>query len=254
MRKFFTAVVVIPLGVIFIVFAVANRHLVTVSFDPFNSSDPSVAVTLPLFIVIIAVAILGVVAGGSATWFRQRRWRRAARQHEADARQARAQLADLRASASASRYGPQRLPAPAAGGGYGAAGETSRARRCRTRPADALLRAVCAPTRNPEPCPLIVKICGLSTRETLDAALQAGADMVGFVFFPPSPRHIGLETARDLGQRAKGRAVKVALTVDADDATLANIVETPCGRIFCSFTARKPWRGCATSSRPLDCR
>jgi phosphoribosylanthranilate isomerase len=72
---------------------------------------------------------------------------------------------------------------------------------------------------------LIVKICGLSTRETLDVALQAGTDMVGFVFFPPSPRHIGLETARDLGKQAKGRAVKVALTVDADDATLANIVE-----------------------------
>jgi phosphoribosylanthranilate isomerase len=72
---------------------------------------------------------------------------------------------------------------------------------------------------------LIVKICGLSTRETLDVALDAGADMVGFVFFPPSPRHLGLEMARDLGGRAKGRAAKVALTVDADDATLANIVE-----------------------------
>ena len=73
---------------------------------------------------------------------------------------------------------------------------------------------------------LIVKICGLSTRETLDVALDAGADMVGFVFFPPSPRHLQLETARDLGKQAKGRASKVALTVDADDATLANIVET----------------------------
>ena len=72
---------------------------------------------------------------------------------------------------------------------------------------------------------LIVKICGLSTRETLDVALQAGADMVGFVFFPPSPRHISLETARELGKQARGRATKVALTVDADDATLANIVE-----------------------------
>src|SRR5271156_6887733 len=72
---------------------------------------------------------------------------------------------------------------------------------------------------------LIVKICGLSTRETLDAALQAGADMVGFVFFPPSPRHLNLEQARELGEQAKGRAVKVALTVDADDATLGNIVE-----------------------------
>src|ERR1700759_1285027 len=73
---------------------------------------------------------------------------------------------------------------------------------------------------------LTVKICGLSTPETLDVALQSGADMVGFVFFPPSPRHISLEIARDLGRQAKGRAVKVALTVDADDATLANIVET----------------------------
>ena len=73
---------------------------------------------------------------------------------------------------------------------------------------------------------LLVKICGLSTRETLDAALEAGADMVGFVFFPPSPRHLSLETARELGRQAKGRATKVALTVDADDATLENIVET----------------------------
>jgi uncharacterized integral membrane protein len=122
MRKFLTAVVLIPLGLIFVVFAVANRHLVTVSFDPFNSTDPSIAVTLPLFVVIIAVAIAGVVAGGSATWFRQRHWRRAARQHEADARQARAQLADLRAGAAASRYDPQRLSAPQPGGLYGSGG------------------------------------------------------------------------------------------------------------------------------------
>jgi phosphoribosylanthranilate isomerase len=73
---------------------------------------------------------------------------------------------------------------------------------------------------------LLVKICGLSTRETLDAALQAGADMVGFVFFAASPRHISLQSARELGSQAKGRASKVALTVDADDATLANIVES----------------------------
>jgi phosphoribosylanthranilate isomerase len=72
---------------------------------------------------------------------------------------------------------------------------------------------------------LLVKICGLSTRETLDAALDAGADMVGFVFFPPSPRHLALDVARGLGQAVKRRAVKVALTVDADDATLAGIVE-----------------------------
>jgi phosphoribosylanthranilate isomerase len=72
---------------------------------------------------------------------------------------------------------------------------------------------------------LIVKICGLSTPETLDVALAAGADMVGFVFFPPSPRHIGLDVARELGKQAKGRAVKVALSVDADDALLANSID-----------------------------
>jgi uncharacterized integral membrane protein len=122
MRKFLTALVLIPLGLIFIVFAVANRHLVTVSFDPFNSSDPSAGVTLPLFVVIIAVAIVGVAAGGCATWFRQRQWRRAARQHEADARQARAQLVDLRAAVAASRGDPQRLSGPSQGGGYGPGG------------------------------------------------------------------------------------------------------------------------------------
>ena len=72
---------------------------------------------------------------------------------------------------------------------------------------------------------LIVKICGLSTPDTLDVALQAGADMVGFVFFPASPRHLGLETARDLGKQVQRRASKVALTVDADDATLASAIE-----------------------------
>ncbi|HEU0085191.1 MAG TPA: phosphoribosylanthranilate isomerase [Bradyrhizobium sp.] len=72
---------------------------------------------------------------------------------------------------------------------------------------------------------LLVKICGLSTRETLDAALAAGADMTGFVFFPPSPRHLSLESARELGKQAEGRATKVALVVDADDATLENIVD-----------------------------
>jgi uncharacterized integral membrane protein len=122
MRKFFTALVVIPLGLIFVVFAVANRHLVTVSFDPFNSSDPSIAVRLPLFVVIIVMAIAGVVAGSCATWFRQRRWRRAARQHEADARVARAQLADLRAAAVARTGGPQPFPALTQSGLYGAAG------------------------------------------------------------------------------------------------------------------------------------
>ena len=68
-----------------------------------------------------------------------------------------------------------------------------------------------------------VKICGLSTPETLAAALESGADYVGFVFFPKSPRHVTLEQAAALAAQARGKAKIVALTVDADDALLAAI-------------------------------
>jgi uncharacterized integral membrane protein len=122
MRKFITYVIVIPLFLVLIAFSVANRHPVTVSFDPFNSADPAVTVSPPLFVLIIAVAILGVIAGGFATWFGQRHWRRAARRHEADARVAKAELADLRAAHTALRGEPARLVPPSQGGLYGFAG------------------------------------------------------------------------------------------------------------------------------------
>ena len=123
MRKFLTLLVLVPLGIVFIVFAVANRHLVTVSFDPFGSHDSTFDLPpVPLFVIIITSLILGVAAGGAATWFRQRHWRRAARRHEADARAARSQLADLRAGAAAPRGDLQRLPALTPGGTYGSGG------------------------------------------------------------------------------------------------------------------------------------
>ena len=122
MRKFFSTLFAILLGLIFVTFAVANRHFVKVSFNPLDSTDPTLSVSLPLFVLIIAVAILGVVAGGSATWFRQRHWRRAARQHEADLRQARAQMADLRTRAIGAQALPPRYPALTQAGGYGPAG------------------------------------------------------------------------------------------------------------------------------------
>src|SRR5215210_2679810 len=71
---------------------------------------------------------------------------------------------------------------------------------------------------------LLVKVCGLKTLDTLEAALAAGADLVGFVFFPASPRHLASEAAIQLGRLASGRATKVALTVDADDTTLEAII------------------------------
>ncbi len=70
-----------------------------------------------------------------------------------------------------------------------------------------------------------IKICGLMTPEAVGTALDAGADLVGFVFFPPSPRHIGFEAARVLGAHVRGRARKVALSVDADDDFLAASIE-----------------------------
>ncbi len=72
---------------------------------------------------------------------------------------------------------------------------------------------------------LTVKICGLATPEALDVALDAGADMVGFVFFPPSPRNLSFKTASVVESRVRGRAKKVALSVDADDTLLSYVVD-----------------------------
>jgi phosphoribosylanthranilate isomerase len=72
---------------------------------------------------------------------------------------------------------------------------------------------------------LQVKICGLKSPEPLEVALESGADLVGFVFFAPSPRHLGLEAARQLSAQVVGRAAKVALSVDANDETLHSIVD-----------------------------
>lgn len=72
---------------------------------------------------------------------------------------------------------------------------------------------------------VIVKICGLSTAETLDAALEAGAEMIGLNFFPKSPRAVTLAVGAKLAAHVAGRAEIVALTVDSDDAAMEAIVE-----------------------------
>ena len=71
-----------------------------------------------------------------------------------------------------------------------------------------------------------VKICGLSTPEAVDAAVEADADYVGFVAYPPSPRHISTETLKALGKRVPELVVRVGLFVDPDDALLAERVGT----------------------------
>ena len=70
----------------------------------------------------------------------------------------------------------------------------------------------------------LIKICGLSTPQTVQAALDKGADMIGFIFFPKSPRNVSLEQAAMLRKPAIGRAAAVAVTVDTDDKALGEIV------------------------------
>ena len=91
-RKLFAALVLFPLGVIFVVFAVANRQAVTVSFDPFNSTQPAFAATMPLFVLILALIMLGILVGGIAAWLRQAKWRRTARRLQGEMQALRADL------------------------------------------------------------------------------------------------------------------------------------------------------------------
>jgi phosphoribosylanthranilate isomerase len=96
---------------------------------------------------------------------------------------------------------------------------------------------------------LTVKICGLKTYEALEVALDAGADFVGFVFFPPSPRNVEPEAARALGRQAAGRAGKVALTVDAEDPLFEQIVATLAPDLLQLHGKEPPQRVAAVKAR-----
>lgn len=86
LQKLFMTFVVVPLGILFVVFAIANRHIVTVSLDPFGSDAPALSATMPLFILIIVLVGLGVLIGSIATWRNQGKWRRSVRQLNAETR------------------------------------------------------------------------------------------------------------------------------------------------------------------------
>jgi uncharacterized integral membrane protein len=92
MRKLITALVLIPLGILLVMFAVANREAIPVSFDPFDTGRPALSVQIPLYVLIFALVGVGVLVGGIAAWFKQHRWRVRARRAEAEARELRARL------------------------------------------------------------------------------------------------------------------------------------------------------------------
>ena len=96
LRKILTAIIVVPLAAIIIAFAVANRQMVTVSFDPFSAAAPAYAASLPLLVLIFIVLILGVLIGGAAAWLRQGTWRQAARKLDADVHELHEELAAFR--------------------------------------------------------------------------------------------------------------------------------------------------------------
>jgi uncharacterized integral membrane protein len=95
LRRIVAAIILVPLAVLIIAFAVANRETVTVSLDPFGGHDPAAAMSLPLFALVIVLLIIGVLIGGAAAWSRQGKWRGAARRFERELQVLRGKLAVL---------------------------------------------------------------------------------------------------------------------------------------------------------------
>jgi uncharacterized integral membrane protein len=115
LRKIVAAVILVPLVVALVAFAVVNRHAVTLSFDPFSSANPAYAVTVPLFVAIFAALILGVLIGGFAAWLRQGKWRRSVRRLDADVRALHQELEAIRRRFSTAEAPPaQPEPSPLA--------------------------------------------------------------------------------------------------------------------------------------------
>ena len=90
MRGFAKVIILVPLALLAVAFAVGNRGNVSLTFDPF--SDTPYMVEVPLFVVVFAALILGVILGGAATWLGQGRHRRAARMHRRDVERLRSDL------------------------------------------------------------------------------------------------------------------------------------------------------------------
>jgi uncharacterized membrane protein YciS (DUF1049 family) len=100
LRKTVAVLILVPLAIVLIAFAVANRQTVIVSFDPFNAAAPAASLALPLFALVIVALIVGVIVGGLAVRLGHGRWRRLARRLEREASELRTKLDALQAAAA----------------------------------------------------------------------------------------------------------------------------------------------------------
>ena len=112
LRKLLTALIVVPLALLIIAFAVANRQEVTVSIDPFDPAHPAYAITMWLFVPILAALVIGVAIGGVATWLRQTGWRRLVRRMEREAAELRREIDAHRRAAAGPAHVPQAIEPP----------------------------------------------------------------------------------------------------------------------------------------------
>jgi uncharacterized membrane protein YciS (DUF1049 family) len=97
MRSFIKGIILLPIAILVVLLAVANRHPVLISFDPFTAEAPEISLTLPLFAIIFAAVMLGVVVGGIGAWLSQADNRRARRQSQREASRLRAEIERARA-------------------------------------------------------------------------------------------------------------------------------------------------------------
>ncbi|MCB5174945.1 MULTISPECIES: lipopolysaccharide assembly protein LapA domain-containing protein [Microvirga] len=113
MIRFLKALILLPVAILVVLLAVANRAPVTLSFDPF-SDVPEFSAELPLFAVIFAAVALGVVIGGTASWLAQGRNRKERRRFRREARTLRHETERLRTQNQTTTTGPAALPRPQA--------------------------------------------------------------------------------------------------------------------------------------------
>jgi uncharacterized integral membrane protein len=109
-RKLVTIALLVPLAILIVMFAVANRQVVTVTLDPFDSANPAFALTMPLFMLVLVLVGCGVVIGGAAAWLRQHKWRSRARRAETDNRVLRARLEERHATPALPARRPDASP------------------------------------------------------------------------------------------------------------------------------------------------